>query len=291
MKLYSKILFVAAAMCAVTLVSCNKEKGGETEEAEFKAPEFVDAAKKIVVSDVVPTAEKQVKEIEFTEGGYAIITYVKTKADTEEEVEVLPYTVQNSEYNIPGFGKVKIEGNNVTITTDAGATVTVTATVTDTETPQEGTTEFNLYRAWVLYDLKVSVSGGDLKTGVGKLFTYPVTMAKIDSWLKEQKVSVPDDVTITDYDVKDISFTKEGTILVNFSKADPFVGVFKLNGKNFHYDLKGGVSNYVFNGSADGSVDFYREDNVDYCAWTILGEIKNGNKTYKSEIDFTLKEK
>ena len=90
MKLFSKILFVAAAMSAVALVSCNKDNKPSNDEPEFKAPEYVETAKKITVNNVVPTATKQVKEIEFTEAGYAIITYVKTKAETEEEVEVQP---------------------------------------------------------------------------------------------------------------------------------------------------------------------------------------------------------
>lgn len=289
MKLYSKILFVAAALSAVTLVSCNKDNKNTTEEPEFKAPEFVETAKKITIEEVVPTSNRQVKEIEFTEGGYAIITYVKTKAETEEEVEVLPYTYANGEYTIPGFGTVKVEGENVSITTST-ETINVTATVTDTEAPQPGTTEFNLFRAWTLYDLKVSVSGGDLPAGIGKLFTYPVTMATIDKWLKEQNVSVPEDVVITNYDIVDVNFTNEGTILINFTKAAPFKGEFKLTGKSFHYDLNG-VGNYVFNGSADGKVDFYSDNNVDYCSWVVNGNIVNGSKTYKSEITFTLKEK
>lgn len=289
MKLFSKILFVAAAMSAVALVSCNKDNKPSNDEPEFKAPEYVETAKKITVNNVVPTATKQVKEIEFTEAGYAIITYVKTKAETEEEVEVLPYTYENGEYKVPGFGTIKVEGNTVTITTPT-QTINATATVSNTEAPQAGTTAFNLYRSWTLYDLKVSVSGGDLPAGVGKLFTYPVTMANIDKWLKEQKVSVPEDVVITNYDIVDVSFTNEGTILINFTKAAPFKGDFKLNGKSFHYDLNG-VGNYVFNGSADGTVDFYSENDVDYCSWVVNGKIVNGSKTYKSEITLTLKEK
>ena len=288
MKRFSRILLVAVALFSVTLVSCNKDNS-KTEEPEFTAPANAANAKKVVVNSVVPGSTRQVKELEFTEGGYAIITYIKSKADTEEEVEVKTYTYSNGEYTIAGFGSVKIEGNNVTITTPS-ETITVTATVTDTEAPQEGTVQFNLYRAWTLYDLKVSVSGGDLAAGIGKLFTAPVTMEKIDKWLKEQNVKVPEDIVITDYDIKDINFTKEGTILINFSKADPFKGVFSIGGKTFEYTLNG-VGNYIFNGKANGSVDFFREDNVDYCSWVVKGKIENGNKSYNSEIELTLKQK
>lgn len=288
MKRFSRILLVAVALFSVTLVSCNKDNS-KTEEPEFTAPANAANAKKVVVNSVVPGSTRQVKELEFTEGGYAIITYIKSKADTEEEVEVKTYTYSNGEYTIAGFGSVKIEGNNVTITTPE-ETITVTATVTDTATPQEGSIQFNLYRAWTLYDLKVSVSGGDLPAGIGKLFTAPVTMEKIDKWLKEQNVKVPEDIVITNYDVKDVNFTKEGTILINFTKAEPFKGEFNLSGKNFSYVLNG-VGNYIFNGQASGTVDFFRENNVDYCSWSVTGKIENGNKTYNSEIELTLKQK
>ena len=288
MKRFSRILLVAVALFSVTLVSCNKDNS-KTEEPEFTAPANAANAKKVVVNSVVPGSTRQVKELEFTEGGYAIITYIKSKADTEEEVEVKTYTYSNGEYTIAGFGSVKIEGNNVTITTPE-ETITVTATVTDTAAPQEGSIQFNLYRAWTLYDLKVSVSGGDLPAGIGKLFTAPVTMEKIDKWLKEQNVKVPEDIVITNYDVKDVNFTKEGTILINFTKAEPFKGEFNLSGKNFSYVLNG-VGNYIFNGQASGTVDFFRENNVDYCSWSVTGKIENGSKTYNSEIELTLKQK
>ncbi|MCR5519072.1 MAG: hypothetical protein K6F21_01955 [Bacteroidales bacterium] len=295
MKLYSKILLVAVAtVSALAMVSCNKDNGKDEAEATFEAPEYADAAKTVTITDsqnAVSIDGQEVSEFEFTESGYAVITLnKKTKADSENGVIIAPYTYSNGVYTIEGFGTIKIENGKLVVTTNSGNTVTVTATVSESTTPSEGSTEWNLCRAWTLVDFKISVKGGSLgSTGVGKLFTNP-KMSVIKAWLVEQKVNIPEDVVLENYDVVDINFTSNGTFFINFSKADPFVGAWDIKSNSFHYELSSG-GNYIFNGSADGNISFKKENNIDVCVFTVNGEIVNGNDKYTSEIVLTMKAK
>jgi len=294
MKFYSKILLVAvAAISALAMVSCNKDNGNDEVEATFEAPEYAEAAKTVTITDSETTVSidgQEVKEVEFTESGYAVISFnKKTKAESDSDVIVAPYTYSNGVYTIEGIGTVKIENGKLVVTTSEG-TITVTATVSNTTTPPQGSTEWNLCRAWTLVDFKISVKGGSLgSTGVGKLFTNP-KMSVIKAWLQEQKVNIPEDIVLEDYDVVDINFTSNGTFFINFSKADPFVGEWDINSNKFEYELSTG-GNYIFNASAEGSISFKKENNVDVCVFTVNGEIENGNDKYTSEIVLTMKAK
>lgn len=316
MKTISKILVFVAAFGALTLVSCRKDDTPtkKVEEAKFEAPALAQAAAKVefnttdnqqqvVVSAPVDGKVKVVKNIEFTEAGYAIITKttVEVKGDpAEEEVEVLPYTLEGDVYKVPGFGTVKVNKENksveIALEDSTGAVqeaITVTATDVETTTPpQEGTTEFNLCRKWTVSRIVVSVKGGKLgESGAGAKLDAPVTMANVEKQLKDAGVNVPTNLKLSDYDIVDINFTQAGTFLINFTKADPFSGSYNLNAdRTFHYDLKG-EGNYIFNGSADGKVDFERVDNVDYCYFHVNGKIENGSDVYTSTVELTLVEK
>lgn len=316
MKTITKILVFVATLGALTLVSCRKDdtETKKVEEAKFEAPVLAQAAAKVefntvednqqvVVSDEVDGKVKVVKGIEFTESGYAIITKttVAVKSDDpEEEVEVLPYTMQGDVYVIDGFGTVKINKTDKSVeialednTGNVQETITVTATDVDTTTPPApGTTEFDLCRSWTVDRIVVSVKGGKLgEAGAGAKLDAPVTMANVEKQLKDAGVNVPNDIKLSDYDIVDINFTKQGTFLINFTKAAPFYGPYTLNAdKTFSYEFKG-EGNYIFNAKADGKVDFARVNNVDYCYFSVKGEIVNGSDTYTSTVELTLKEK
>ena len=320
MKTISKILLVAAAFGTMALVSCRKEENTPTvEDATFEAPALADAAVKVefntttesqqvVVPSDDPNATIVVKDIEFTEGGYAIITksVVAVKATVGEEiVEIKAYVYNETtgEYEIAGFGTVKINAQTktveVTLKNAAGGTEetkTVTATsVADTPAPQEGTMEGNLCRKWAVNRVVVSVKGGQLgKDGVGVKIDNPnngiFELTEIDKLLKENNVNVPD-INLTDYGIKDINFTQNGTFLINFKKEGlSFTGPYTLGGKKFQYELKG-EGNYIFNAKAEGSVDFQKVNNVDYCFFNVNGVIENGNDKYTSTVELTLVEK
>ena len=288
MKFNAKFLLVAAC-AALALVSCTKENGKQ--EVKFAAPEYSNKAVKVKINDSSTSIDlngKSVSDIEFTESGYAVIATTAVKAD-DDVIVVAPYTYENGEYVIEGFGKVKIENGKIIVTTASG-TVTVNVTITNTETPSEGSQEWNLCRAWTVADFKIAVKGGTLgSNGVGKLFTNP-TMAAVKAFLVENKVNIPSDVEIENYDIVDVNFTKQNTFFINFKKADPFVGVWDVSARGFHYDLTTG-GNYIFNGEADGKISFEKRNNVDYCIFTVTGVIENGNDRYTSEITLSLKAK
>ena len=318
MKTISKILLVAAAFGAMVLVSCRKEdKGPKVEEATFEAPALADAAVKVEFNTVTEAqqvvisqdAETKtiIKDIEFTEGGYAIITkkVVSTKASAGDEIieiKTYVYNEATGEYEIAGFATVKVNAQTksveITLTSATGApseTQTVTAeTVDNTPAPQEGTTEFNLCRKWGVVRVVVSVKGGQLdKNGVGVKLEASNGVLKLDDvadLLKEYKVNVPN-VNLADYGVKDINFTQNGTFLINFTKADSFSGPYTLpTAKSFAYELKG-EGNYIFNAKATGTLDFQKVDNVDYCFFNVKGNIENGNDKYTTSVELTLIEK
>ena len=88
-----------------------------------------------------------------------------------------------------------------------------------------------------------------------------------------------------------MNFTQAGTFFINFSKADAFTGVYNISGgTKFKYELNG-EGNYIFNAVAEGSINFQKVDNVDYCFCNVNGQIKNGNDTYTSTVELTLVEK
>ena len=328
MKTISKFLLIAASLCAVALVSCRKDNNEQkkVEEATFEAPAMAEAAVKVefnteatgetaapVVTETVNGKEvqKKIKDIEFTESGYAIITKIivkdvatsshATKAgDEEEDVTVTTYTFKNGEYDVKGFAVVKVNEKTKTVeivVKDASGntveTVTATATTVSEGTgAEEGSAEFNLCRAWVVNRIVVGVKGGALgSNGVGAVLDAPVKMADVEKQLKDNKVNLPANVVLSDYDIVDINFTQAGTFFINFTKADPFTGVYSLSqNKTFHYDLKG-EGNYIFNATADGNVDFKKVDGVDYCYFNINGEFEGGNDKYTTSIEITLKEK
>ena len=332
MKTISKILLVAAAFGAMALVSCRKvDDQPKVEEATFTTPALADAAvtvefnttneaQQVVVSN---DAEKKVviKDIEFTEGGYAIITKLEipageaaptavkrglTKAgDPVEiiEIKVYTYNKETGVYEISGFATVKVNTQTksveVTLTSATGApaeTQTVTAeTVDNTPAPQEGTTVGNLCRKWGVDNVVVTVTGGQFgSNGAGvKLKANEEGVLSLDEvakLLKKNNVNVPN-VNLEDYGVKDINFTQNGTFLINFTKADPFTGPYTLpTDKTFSYELKG-EGNYIFNAKATGTLDFQKVDGVDYCFFNVNGKIENGGDNYTTKVELTLIEK
>ena len=320
MKTISKILLVAAAFGTMALVSCRKEDNGpKVEEATFEAPALADAAVKVefntttVAQQVVVSEDNTnktklvVKDIEFTEGGYAIITkkVVATKAEVGEEIieiKAYVYNETTGEYEIVGFGKVKVDSKTksveVTLTDATGApaqTQTVTAETVDNTPAQEGSTEANLCRKWIVKRIVVSVKGGQLgKDGVGVKIDADASgvlkLNDVDKLLKDNGVNVPD-IVLTDYNIVDVNFTQAGTFFINFSKAAPFTGVYNLSGgTKFMYELKG-EGNYIFNAEAEGSIEFQKVDSVDYCFCNVNGKIENGNDVYTSTVELTLAEK
>lgn len=288
MKFNAKFLLVAVC-AALALVSCNKDN--DKQEAKFDAPKYANKAVKVTINDSNASVDlngKAVSDIEFTESGYAVIGTTAVKAEGDEII-VAPYTYENGEYVIPGFGTVKIENGKITVTTSKG-TVTVNVSVTETATPAQGSQEWNLCRAWTVADFKIVVKGRALgSNGVGKLFTNP-SMAAVKTFLVDNKVNIPQDVVLEDYDIVDVNFTNQNTFFINFANAAPFVGVWDVTARGFHYDLTTG-GNYIFNGTADGKIAFEKRNGVDYCIFTVKGAFQNGNDSYTTEVVLSLKAK
>lgn len=249
--------------------------------------------------------EEVLEKGEFSNSGYFFGNTVfveKTKAGSVPEGRTIvePYTYKDGVYVIENFGTIKIVDNKIVVTLMVkkdGETKPVTYEVTPEEVNkaanknEAGSIAFNLCRKWTVDRIVVSVKGGKLgETGVGIKKDAPIKLDEVAKMLEDQKVNIPKNINLSDYDIVDINFTEFGTFNVNFTKADPFKGVFTLKSKDFEYKLSGGQGNYLINGEAKGNVDFYSIDNVNFCQCNISGKIENGSDVYTSSVELTLKE-
>ena len=312
----SLLIFALAALMMPAFVSCskdNKDKDIKDATPTFEAPKFQNEAMKLTLVQTPPVTPEpgeqpaptsDIKSIEFTEGGIYIVarynrptsTSTVTKADDDEDLIYITgtYTMNGKTYVMEGFGTVTVEGE--------GETVSVTITEIDNETGEETTYDVegnaevpeetnDVYRTWIVDELYIKVTGGDLdKAGVSKTFKG-CNMREIADYLKKNKVSF-DDSDLDKYNITNITISGMGTFLIQFSDADPFVGVSDVNSGKFEYDFsasKGG--NKIINVKGTGFIDFYMNaSNQERCALTLIGSIEGNSTKYDSKIEFRLKE-
>ncbi len=298
MKLIYKFAMVAAAVAALTLVSCgDKNKGGKEEEeyAPLEKPVNTAVAAKVVLSESVTlTSGRKLKSLEFTETSRAIITEeipsvagiiaqgYAAPGDSQTKVTVKTYTFSAGTYHIPGFGDVKLKSASVTIVeegkTEADA-VEKAAEVTKTaETSGQPQVNNSLYRAWKIVETTIEANGP--KVEVEMTFKHG-DLDKIAAWLKDQGVKIPEE--IKGYNVKTVQFTKAGSFIVEFTQAPTFSGDFSLVGEKFSYDLQV-EGNSIINAHADGTV---KVDDPK-CYVKIVGEVKNGSEKWTTGLYLTL---
>lgn len=299
MKLY-KFAIVAAAVAALTLVSCGKNNDDDKktdEPAPLTATIHEDVAAKVVVTDLVTLPlrpGKALKQIDFTETDRAVITEeiidasapaLSRSSDAGKiTITITTYSYKDGKYSVSGFcdvtindeaGKVTIEAKN-----SAGQTQEqeVAAEVTTEGENTGGTQQKGLYRAWKIASIDVKATGPRVNIGL----TFPNgDLKQIADWLKENKVEVPDEYT--GYNIKTIQFTKAGSFIVEFTKADPFKGDFQIVGDAFEYKLAQ-EGNSLLNAEAHGTVKVQDP----YCNVVINGQVKNGSETWTTKLAIKL---
>lgn len=294
MKTIYKLLLVVAALSATVFVSCKKDdpyKDDDTYVAKaVETPEYADAIKVVDLSKVAtPVTTKKgdiVKSIEFTESGYAIITKESTKADSDVTTTVTTYTFAAGVYKVAGFGDIKIDGAKITITAASGndapaEDVEVEATVT---TPSAANSDF--YSSWKIYSTNVVVNGEGVK--VDHIFegSKAASLYEMAKYINEKKQVIEAD-DFKGYVIESVTLTKNGTFLVKFQGADPYVGDFSLSGNKFSYklDVEG---NFALNAEANGTINIDKDSNL--CILDINGSFKYNNDSYTTKVTLKLEQ-
>ena len=283
MKPIVKLSFLAALAGAFTLSSCDGNSGGG--EDDILLGKYADVAVKYEILD----ADSEYRSMEFTESGYAIIEEisdhvlaapVKSYAPYASTYKMYTYTRSKDLYDVNGFGKVKYENGNLTI--DGGDPISVKK---DNSTAPS--TLSRLYKSWTVKRTIISVKGGKFgSTGIGKTFTGFSPKA-ITEYIKENGVTVPEGVS--EYVVKDITFTAAKTFAINFSapsKAEPYVGTWNISGTSFSYDLGDLFGDSVINSEANGTIDLAKDGKT--CTVVIKGKFTAGGSDYTTEIELEL---
>lgn len=299
MKLLFKTILVIAALSTAVFVSCNKNDDdpyGNTDNYVAKPVEAPVFVKEAVVVDLtsapVPVTNKKgdrIKSLEFTESGYAIITtdkYALKSSNDGETTTVTTFTYNAGVYDVLGFGKVEIKG----------ATVTITATGTGDDAPSEnynGAAEINsgnstndVYSSWKIHSTNVVVKGNGIS--VDHLFegSKASSLYEMAKYINEKKQVIKAE-DFVDYAIESVTLTKNGTFLVKFSKAKPYVGDFKLSGKSFSYKLNV-EGNFALNAEATGSVEIDSKTNL--CVLVINGQFSYNNDSYTTKVTLNLEQ-
>ena len=277
----SIILLAVSALMLPAFVSCSKDDSKNETKVEFQAPKYQKAAKKLTFQS------GDIKSIEFTESGRYIMEKVVTKA--EETIFITgTFTVNGTTYTLSGEFNGTVEVTSVT-----GATVEVTVTesgeaaVTVTATAEAPESDEALYRTWEIDNLRIKVTGGDLKdAGVSYTTTKGADLDEIAKYLKDNGVNFNAD-EFEGYNIKTITISGCGGFIVDFLGADPYVGECDVNNLTFTYDFTvSGGGNNIFNTKGDGNIKYVNE----ICVLTLNGTIKGNSKEYKASLEFRLKE-
>ncbi len=276
----SILLLALSAMMLPAFVSCNKDDSKDETKVEFQAPKFQKEAKKLTFKS------GDIKSIEFTESGRYIMEKAVTKADDTVFITGT-FTVNGTTYTLTGDfkGTVTVSGTGtnveVTVTEDGNASVTVTA---EAETPES---DEALYRTWEIDNLRIKVTGGDLKeAGVSYTTTKGADLDEIAKYLKDNGVNFNAD-EYKGYNIKTITISGCGGFIVDFQGADAYVGSCDVNNLNFTYDFTvSGGGNNIFNTKGDGNIKYVNS----ICVLTLNGTIKGNSKEYKASLEFRLKE-
>ena len=277
----SIILLAISALMLPAFVSCSKDDSKNETKVEFQAPKYQKAAKKLTFQS------GDIKSIEFTESGRYIMEKVVTKA--EETIFITgTFTVNGTTYTLSGEfnGTVEVSSATgttveVTVTESGEAAVTVTATAEAPESDEA------LYRTWEIDNLRIKVTGGDLKdAGVSYTTTSGADLDEIAKYLKDNGVNFNAD-EFEGYNIKTITISGCGGFIVDFVGADAYVGQCDVNNLTFSYDFTvSGGGNNLFNTKGDGNIKYVNG----ICVLTLNGTIKGNSKEYKASLEFRLKE-
>ena len=276
----SLILLALSALMIPAFIACNKDDSKDENAAKFEAPKFQKSAQKLTLKD------GDIKSIEFTESGRYIMEKVVTKAE-ESVFFTGTFTVNGTTYTLSGDFKGTVEvsgtGTNVTVTVseDGQAAVTVSAEA------EEPTSDDTVFRTWTIDNLRIKVTGGDLKdAGVSYTTSNGADLDEIAQYLKDNGVNFNAE-EYKGYNIKTITVSGCGGFIVEFTGAEAYVGSSNVSSTSFSYDFTVGTGgSNLINAKGNGSIGYVK----DICVLTLNGTIKGDTKEYKVVLEFRLKE-
>ena len=185
-----------------------------------------------------------------------------------------------------GFGKVEIKGATVTITATGSGEAAPSEDYSGAAEVTSGNGNNDIYSSWKIYSTNVTVKGSGIS--VDHIFegTKAASLYEMANYINEKKHVIEAD-DFKDYDIESVTLTKNGTFMVKFKKAEPYVGEFKLTGKTFSYKLNV-EGNFALNAEADGSVEIDTETNL--CVLDINGKFNYNNDTYTTKLTLKLEQ-
>lgn len=276
----SLILLALSALMIPAFIACNKDDSKDENAAKFEAPKFQKSAQKLTLKD------GDIKSIEFTESGRYIMEKVVTKAE-ESVFFTGTFTVNGTTYTLSGDfkGTVEVSGTganvSVTVSEDGQAAVTVSAEA------EEPTSDDTVFRTWTIDNLRIKVTGGDLKdAGVSYTTSNGADLDEIAKYLKDNGVNFNAE-EYKGYNIKTITVSGCGGFIVEFTGAEAYVGSSNVSSASFSYDFTVGTGgSNLINAKGNGSIGYVK----DICVLTLNGTIKGDTKEYNVVLEFRLKE-
>lgn len=276
----SLILLALSALMIPAFIACNKDDSKDENAAKFEAPKFQKSAQKLTLKD------GDIKSIEFTESGRYIMEKVVTKAE-ESVFFTGTFTVNGTTYTLSGDfkGTVEVSGTganvSVTVSEDGQAAVTVSAEA------EEPASDDTVFRTWTIDNLRIKVTGGDLKdAGVSYTTSNGADLDEIAKYLKDNGVNFNAE-EYKGYNIKTITVSGCGGFIVEFTGAEAYVGSSNVSSTSFSYDFTVGTGgSNLINAKGNGSIGYVK----DICVLTLNGTIKGDTKEYNVVLEFRLKE-
>ncbi|MBR4233327.1 MAG: hypothetical protein IKR96_02140 [Bacteroidales bacterium] len=276
----SLILLALSALMIPAFIACNKDDSKDENAAKFEAPKFQKSAQKLTLK------HGDIKSIEFTESGRYIMEKVVTKAE-ESVFFTGTFTVNGTTYTLSGDfkGTVEVSGTganvSVTVSEDGQAAVTVSAEA------EEPASDDTVFRTWTIDNLRIKVTGGDLKdAGVSYTTSNGADLDEIAKYLKDNGVNFNAE-EYKGYNIKTITVSGCGGFIVEFTGAEAYVGSSNVSSTSFSYDFTVGTGgSNLINAKGNGSIGYVK----DICVLMLNGTIKGETKQYKVVLEFRLKE-
>ncbi|MBO4570297.1 MAG: hypothetical protein J5699_00020 [Bacteroidales bacterium] len=234
--------------------------------------------------------------LELTSSG----KYVAAVAKPEENK--LVYTVGNFSIPTRALDVINLEGLNLSMTFKNIAASSWLVNLSNSKSSLSLDTEAkaanelvvgsfadSLCRSWHVKSISISATGSDIpsKLSTIKVFETP-DISKIGDYFSENGVSV-DVGALKDYVISDISFTEYSTLIINFTKAAPFIGTYSLD-KNHKATYSFALQyedNPVFAGTGKGMLT------IDRASFTLTFRIESeivttDGKKYNGKVIFEL---
>ena len=284
-------LIAAAAAALSVLAACNKQPGGEENNpySRYDVPAFSEHA-------AVVTFEENAegfRSIELTEGGrYVLCTdepYTRAGAGGKSYFKTGSYSVSGKAYLLSGVGEMTLKDGKAVLKLEGGGELSLNASVK--KAPAASGKTAALCRTWKVETFSVSVSKGGTATG-NFSFSGDKSIGDVMAWFESSySIRLGNSANWMGYRVTGITFSASGTVLIEFSEEEPYVGTWSWkDGQEdvvaYSYAVSG-KKNQLIAGEGEAPVTI-NENGTASIAFD--GEYDGSGGSYGSKTTFVLKE-